>query len=520
MDSPPATDKPSVPLGRRIAVLLVLAAAWVFLMVWRLDSRTLQVDEYLTCYRTQPGAPLTDTMHPWTYYAYMRLWAQTFGSSDTALRLASLPPAGVAVACVIVVAWWLLPWPGALVALALVALSGELLLYWRMARYFAPAAGAFAVVLLAAVGYLRSRRPGWIVLLAAASALCAYADYLPALTVLLPWAWVLGTETRAGSRGRVGLVLAAGLVALLLALPAVSWAIHGAGQVTHPFRLDSPSVAFLKGGLAAWSLLVSEVVPPWQLRVSALTLLGSTVLLVVGVRAAWREGGPWRLVLLAWPTAVALAWIALGLIPREPPVRIASFAVHALPWALLVPALGWYRARAAWWAHAALAAMLLGSLAGLINYFTLRNHLNPQYALNWHTVARFLQERARDEDAVVTLFDAGFYRYYQHAGLTEEAVSLSRGGYQRLVRVIRSGHRVWMVTRERGSTDARELARKVGRCLLDAGAEVEKHPFFPYSPQGRAWRKALSPTETSDSYVTVFEFRLPDRETSERAGPP
>lgn len=517
---PPPADKLSVPTGRRIAVLLVLAAAWVFLMVWRLDSRTLHVDEYLTCYRTQPGAPLTDTMHPWTYYAYMRLWADTFGSSDSALRLASLPPAAVAVACVIVVAWWLLPWPGPVVALALVAFSGELLLYWRMARYFALVAGAFALVLLAAVGYLRSRRTAWVVLLAAASALCAYADYLPALTVLLPWAWLLATELRAGSHSRVALLLAAGILATLLALPAVSWAVQGAGQVTHPFHLDSPSAALLKGGLAVWSLLVSEVVPPWQLRVSVLALLGSTVLVVVGARAAWREGGPWRLVLLAWPTAIAIAWIALDFVPREPPVRIASFAVHALPWALLVPALGWYRTRTAWWAHAALAAVLLGSLTGLVNYFTLRNHLNPQYALDWRTVARFLDEHARSEDAVVTLFDAGFYRYYDHPGLTEEAVSLGRGGYQRLVRVIKSGHRVWMVTRERGSTDARKLARSVGRCLLDAGAEVEMHQFAPYSSQERAWRKELSPTETSGSYVTVFEFRLPDRETSEKAGPP
>ncbi|MCX7597265.1 MAG: hypothetical protein N2512_00130, partial [Armatimonadetes bacterium] len=85
-------------------------------MVWRLEATTLHVDEFLTCYRTEPWAPLWDSMHPMSYYAYVRWWTQLFGSTDAALRLASLPWALIAVLGVAVVSWRLLTWPGPLVA--------------------------------------------------------------------------------------------------------------------------------------------------------------------------------------------------------------------------------------------------------------------------------------------------------------------------------------------------------------------------------------------------------------------
>ncbi|MCD6351493.1 MAG: hypothetical protein J7M26_05190, partial [Armatimonadetes bacterium] len=69
-------------------------------------------------------------------------------------------------------------------------------------------------------------------------------------------------------------------------------------------------------------------------------------------------------------------------------------------------------------------------------------------------------------------------------------------------------HKVWLVTRERGSTDARRLALEIERALTAAGATVRRHPFFPYTYRERAWRKVLSPVPTSDHYLSLLEFYL------------
>lgn len=509
MVSPPSESTSGNPAASRLVVLLALAALWVFLMVWRLESRSLQVDEFLTCYRTESRTLPEDFMHPRTYYLYMRTWVQIAGSTDAALRLAGLLPAVVAVAGTGLLAWWLLPWPGPVAAMALVCLSSELLLYWRMARYFAPVAGAFCLAMVGAVGYLRTGRGRWLLLLAVGTALTAYSDYLPALTLILPWGWVLVRALRKRESWSVWPVVAAAVTTVTAVLPAVLWACEGSRQVTHPFRADSGSVALLKGGLAAWSLLASEVVPPWQLQVAAPLVLSSLTLLLVGTRFAWRQDSSWRLLLVIWPFAVAVVWVMLCFVPREPPVRIGSLALHALPCALLVIALGWYQARTTWWASTALALVLAGHLIGLGNYFTLRNHLNPQYALDWRQVADFLNREVGPKDAVVTFFDAGLYRYYHHPGPREEAVSLRRDGPARLARVLKNGHRVWLVTRDRGSTDARKLAQQLIAVLEDLGARSETHSFLRYGPQERAWRSALTPGGASQAYVTVLEFGMP-----------
>jgi hypothetical protein len=386
-----------------------------------------------------------------------------------------------------------------------------------MARYFAPVAGAFGLAMLGAVSYLQTSHWAWLCLLTAGTVMCAYSDYLPTLSLLLPWAWVLASVLLRKRRREFGLVLAAAALGFLLTLPTITWALHGARHVTRPFHLDSLSTLALKGATAAWSLLASEVLPPWQTRASALAVLGSVALLYVGARSAWTAPTPWRLLLLAWPVALGIAWLALCFMPAEPPVRIASFSVHALPWAFLILALGWYRARARWWAHAALALVLLGNLVGLINYFTLRNHLNPQYALDWRQVARFMQAHAHPDDAVVTFYDAGFYRYYPHPGPREEAVSLRRGGRERLAQTLSAGHKVWMITRDRGSAEARRLAEDVASALISCGACRNEHHFLPYTAQEQVWRRAFFPTSTS--YLTVFEFWLPQTKRKDHTKP-
>lgn len=499
------------PPGRRILLLAALVLVWGALMTWRLEATTLHVDEFLTCYRTDPSATLWDSMHPMSYYAYMRWWAQAFGSSDAALRVASLPWALLAILAVAVVSWWLLAWPGPLVAVGLVCFSSELLLYWRMARYFAPVAGAFAVVMMGAVGFLRDRRGTWLAVMAVGTTLCGYFDYLPTVATLLPWGWVIGSamrsrDHRAGAR-RAATALAISIVALF---PSIRWALAGAAQVdAHPMAGFAIRNTLLKAGMVAWSLLAGETLPPWQTLPAILAIVGGVVLAGVGATAAWRRGGTWRLILFAWPAAVLLAWAVLDAMPNEPPVRIPSLALHGLPWAFVVMALGWQETRPRRWVHLALACFLLGQGVALANYFSRRNFLNPQYALNWREVAGFLQERVRRNDAVVTFFDEGLRRYYDVPPASQEAFDVHHGGTVKLAEVLRRGGRVWLVTRDRGSTVAREMAERVLSELRRLGAQERLYSLMPYGPQERLWRQALLGGATADHYLTIRELWLP-----------
>ena len=500
----------SSPPGRRVLALAAVVLAWVGLMTWRLQATTLHVDEFLTCYRTEPSAPLWDAMHPMSYYAFMRWWAQLFGSSDASLRLAGLPWALLAVLSVLVVGWWLLRWPGPLVAVALVCFSSELLLYWRMARYFAPVAGAFALVMVGAVGFLRERRLAWLALMALGTVLCGYFDYLPTIATLLPWAWVIASAVRRGRLASALPALAALVLSLLALLPAIRWVLSGTAQVdARPFAAFSLRNAFLKAGMAGWSLLASETLPPWQMWPAVLTMGGGAVLAGLGVVASWRRGVAWRLVMLVWPAAVALAWIALDAMPNEPPVRIPSLSLHCLPWALLVMALGWQEKSGRWWANVALACFLLGQVVGLTNYFSRRNFLNPQYAMNWREVAGVLRQHVGPRDAVVTFFDAGLRRYYDAPPASQEAFDLHRGGTAKLTELLRAGGRVWLVTRDRGSLTARAMAAEVRAQLRRLGAQERVHGLMPYGPQERLWREALLGSEGTGYYVNVYEFWLP-----------
>ena len=506
----PEVKPAATPTFARVAVIVLLVGASIFLMSWRLSGRTLHVDEFLTCYRVQDNHDLWDNMHPITYYAYVRWWTGMFGDSDAALRSASIVPAAVGVAMVAAVAWWLLPWPAVAVAVALVALSSELLLYWRMVRYFAPVAAAFAVVMFGAVGYLREKKPWWLAVMAVATVVAGYADYLPAVACLIPWAYVLGEAYNRGDVKRSTIVFGALAAAGLALVPAMLWLVKGAMDLhqrnPHGFSLSMKNEA-VKGGLSLWSLLASETLPPWEGLLAAVSVLGTATLAVAGTIAAWKKGGAWRMLVVTWPIAVAIAWLALEATPTEPPVRITSLALHALPWALVVLALGWYSMKTRALAHVALAAALLGQGVGLYNYFTLQNHLNPQYSMNWKQVGDLLRANAHPGDGLVTFFDAGLLRYYDATGLlTEEAITMHKVGSSRLEEVLKKGGTVWLVTRDRGSSRAKDLALEVRGDLEKAGAKAEEHHFFPYKPQELRWRRKLEGSGAT-SYVTVYEVR-------------
>ncbi len=493
----------------QLVAIALLAVAWLTLMTWRLGARSLHVDEVLTAYRAEQPGRYLDPMHPRTYYDYVALWTRVVGSNDAGLRSSNLIPAAVAVLCLGTVACWLLPWPAWFIALVLACFSSELLLYWRMARYFAPAAAGFGMLMVGAVGRYRYRTADWLALAAAGTAVLMYTDYLAAAGSIVPWAWLLAVEWRRGRRQAAG-VLIAGAAAAVVCLPAVAWGLHGASKVVRPGVLGYPAKAYLFGlAVAGWGLTAGECLPPWQPLPAAAAIIGMVTAGAVGLREGWRRGGPWRLVIAVWPWAVALAFFATAMTPGEPPVRLSSLALYAMPYALLVVALGLWILWPRPVGKAVAMLVAAGYFAGLSNYFAMRNHLNPQYAMNWNVVARYIAQRASPGDLIVTIFDGGFHRYYDGPGDGVEVHTVKIKPYVRQAKeVLRRGKRVWLISRDRGSIKARELINEFLNELRASGASVEEHSLLRYNRRELPWRRLVHHSDAT-AYVTVYELWLP-----------
>ena len=490
----------------------IVAFLWLILMLVNLSGRSLQVDELITVERSLSNVIRHDPMHPLTYYKYVRFWTDAVGHTDAAFRASSLLPAAVAIICIATVAAWLLPWPAWFVALILVCFSAELLLYWRMARYFAPAAAGFGIAMVGAIGYLREPGIRWAAVLAVGTVLCFFVDYMAAAGTSLLWMWIVVEAIR---RRRFGTL--AGIVGLIVCSAVVCrspvrWAIDGMKCVMSPSVLGYPKVTFLYGvAVALWGLLASECLPPWQPWIAFPTAAAMAVPTVIGARDAWRLGGPWRLVLLAWPFAVAIATAVVLATPGEPPVRISSLALYALPYALVVSALGWQKLWPTKIGKSTAVVVALGYLVALSNYFTMRGFLNPQYALNWQPVAQFIAEHAGRDDFVVTAYDGSFYRYYRGAG-RRVCVYNDKMTQEVSQKAISGRHRVWLIARDRGSKEARRLLTWLQQQLREAGAQEKVHRFFPYSPIEAALRRLVQHTQHT-SYITVYELWFPDTQS-------
>ncbi|MBC7288676.1 MAG: hypothetical protein H5T86_11690 [Armatimonadetes bacterium] len=487
------------------AALAAVAVAWLFLMTYDLGGRSLHVDEVITACRSQAPASPPDPMHPATYYAYVRFWTNAVGTSDAALRSSSLVPAVVALVFFCGLALWLLPWPAWFVAVLLACFSTELLLYWRMARYFSASAAAFSIVMIGAVGYLMERRTSWLIALVIGTVGAALVDYIAAAGTATVWAWLIVTELRAKAYGRAAAVFGSAIVAAALSAPVLrpAWAGAQAVMDIRALRHEPRSFA-LAAAVSGWGLLASECLPPWQPAIAFPTVAASGLLLAIGAGAAWKQGGPWKLIVCVWPIAVAIALLLVFLTPGEPPVRAGSRALYAMPCMFLVMGLGWSASWRRWWGKGATIVIAVGWSAALLNYFSLRGYLNPQYALRWQPVAEFIAQHARPGDAVVTAFDSGFHRYYHGPGLQLD-VSGRGTEFAAAVETVRNGGTVWLIARDRGSRHAVETMEALRQRLRAQGASEVRHEFFHYGPAELAWRR-LTDRQPAPAYVTVFEL--------------
>ncbi len=349
----------------RWLLLTILLVCWLLLNV-DLEGRSLWTDEVFTAEWIQlPVGDLiqrtADDVHPPLYFLGVQLWSAVAGRSDFALRFPSLAAGWLSVAVLYRLARGLAGGRVALLCAGVWGFSPALILYARMARYYAPTT---LCALLATYTLWRAldrgaatRNTRWLSWLAYVMAGWAamFSFYLSGLLLLAHGVFVLRVSN---TRGFLRWLLSVGGMAVLL-LP---WAGVVAGQTVRrggsAADLAFGSAGFLlKAGYTTYAFALGESMFPWR----PLAIVGATcILLLFG---AGIEG--WRkrrlalpvLALLIIPLAV-MALVIASVSPRTAFVSMPARALFVAPYFALVigGAVLWLRPR---------ALLLLLSVAGV-----------------------------------------------------------------------------------------------------------------------------------------------------------
>jgi hypothetical protein len=172
--------------------------------------------------------------------------------------------------------------------------------------------------------------------------------------------------------------------------------------------------------------------------------------------------------------------------------------------------LGWRRT----WAAVALAAILVGDGYGLRNYFAGQQFLNPGYATPWREIARTIEARQQPGDEVLVFFDTTLLQYGHFPGFIAARPEGSAEEVEQVRTWPQSGHRLWLVARDRGSEAARRLQQETLQLLTPRAARVEKISFLPYGALDRALRELVLRRKVEDAYVQVYLFWPPSQGTT------
>lgn len=498
-----------------LAAGLVLAC----LLCYQLGGRALWTDEGYSLGSAAPlrDAVLSDASHPPGYQFLLHYWLHLVpqvargssvwpSASDGWLRAFCVPWA--------LLAWWL-AWLLAsrlnlkregLIAAWLMALSPLLLTYFRLGRYYSMAAALTMLCLLALV-WLRER-PSWgrALLAGLTVALAGYTDY-PALALLLALLVILALVALIQRDfRRLGALVISGLAGMLLLLPLVLMTVHRTAVIAaispDPMAHSLRGV-IIKLGLPVFSLATGECIDPWRWTITIPALAVTALLLVAGMWALAREGGspqPRWLIAVAWPLNIVVATAMLSTVAANvPPNRITSLTMLTVPLAYLVMARGitFLRPRAL---AAACLLVLLGAYAyGASNYFGQEQLLNQGYAPPWRQVAELIEQHEQPGDVIMSADDI-FCRYYH--GLATLADEKELRGTLEGRRP--PTHRVWLITRDRGSQEMIDLVLRVRDRLVAQGARVQVFDVLPRTPQQQQMLTRILRRPAWDAYVKVY----------------
>jgi hypothetical protein len=370
-------------MSRRTTLILLAAVAVAgAVRVWDLGEKSLWTDEGVSWALASRGSSPYE--HPPLYTWLLGGLVRAGLRSEAGLRILSVLPGVALVPLVYAVGRRLLSSSDGLVASALTAVSPCWLMVSQEARMYSLLSLAGAASVLALLGILGSRRPGW-------RFLWVVGAWTLVATHHVGW-FLVGTELLwlGWRRGRDGWseALLLGCIVVLLYAPILP---RSFAQVSS--RLRQPAGGLLHGGVRG-VLRVGAVLyrmgTGYALPHGRLWLILGVVPIALAIVGVVRTAGQPRAagLLVAWLLPVA-TFVALEGSP-------ANVAAHAAGAYLLLVGAGLWRAGRARLPLCLLLTVLWG--AGLWSYYHLPGY--PLHPEDWRSLARHLEQQCDEGDLI------------------------------------------------------------------------------------------------------------------------
>jgi len=438
-----------------VPILLVAS----FCLTWQLDAKSLWIDEIFTAdiaRQATPEAVITAVQEtegrPPLYYLLVHYWTRAAGNSDFLLRFLSVAFAIVGLPLLFNLTRRLTDGHVAFLTIALMTFSPLYLLYSRMARaYF------LAVCLALASSYFfirlidRESQWSWGGYILSTWGLL-YTDYMTASILLVQnvWMFIFGQRPRK--------LWSRWLVAqCVLVIGFLPWLPSLLGQGA---RYQSPTMlADLSQGWKAYLVKLAqpvlvfslgETIFPWN----PVALIGLPVIMaltLIGTISAWRNRPHGLLIILSTVIPILFTvFIVTGLIVRYMTFAwIGARTLQALPFYLLLTALGLRIVRPSVLRYGLAAIVAIAFLVSDVNYFLNREFHNPVYVIPSKEIVRHVMSQAQVGDVILASRDSGF-AYYYPPGAPYHIFDLDYPEAARMTLV--TSPRVWIVTvsRDRG----------------------------------------------------------------------
>jgi uncharacterized membrane protein len=444
------------------------------LLAWELPAKGLWADELYSielARQTRIVGAIYGTaadVHPPLYYLVLWVWMRLAGFNDASARFPSIVCAMLAIALGYPLGRRLLGRPAALLSALLLSTSPFLVLYSRMARYYAMALLLGTLASWLCVRMLGGAHSRWLpVGYALTAAALVYTDY-PSAIVLVCHALfaLLAWRRNRPAVWRIWGGLGAALLLYLLWIPVLIYqTAYISAWTPAGFSVGLFGLLF-KIGLPVYSFCLGETTLPWH----PVGFLGAALvglLWLIGARRLLRTRR-WQSCFVL--TAFALPFIFIILFSIVIIYAFPSRVLVAAPFFFLTVAVGIRQIPSLCWRNLALAGLSLAYAFTLGNYYLGRQFINPTYALSTRQIIADLEAAQHEDDVIVSERDSGLDFYLEQKG-SETTHFVDYAAAKTHIAAAKS-QRVWVLSMGRDSTRSEETPALI-RWLEERGFQLQ-----------------------------------------------
>jgi len=123
-----------------------------------------------------------------------------------------------------------------------------------------------------------------------------------------------------------------------------------------------------------------------------------------------------------------------------------------------------------------------------------------------------INEHEKPGDVVLAYYDTTIQRYARFNRFIAARPDYHPEQLEPVERWPQDGFRLWLVTRDRGSAEARRLQQETVRKLTPRAARVDVINFMPLTPLDQRFRSLFLRRPVADAYVKLYLFVPPKYE--------